>query len=102
MLVCSFVCANRTRDRVCSKHAVFPAPSDWSGQTKMQTSDAMRREKAKLYPAVIVSEAKQSMYRHKERMDCFAALAMTRRDPSSPVGSFGYENSTRCRLAHKS
>src|SRR5215203_6240234 len=28
MLVCSFVSANRTRDRGCSKHAVFPAPSD--------------------------------------------------------------------------
>src|SRR3954470_16938392 len=26
MLVCSFVCANRTRDRGCSKHPVFPAP----------------------------------------------------------------------------
>jgi hypothetical protein len=27
MLVCRFVCANRTRDRGCSKHPVFPAPS---------------------------------------------------------------------------
>jgi hypothetical protein len=27
MLVCSFVSANRTRDRGCSKHPVFPAPS---------------------------------------------------------------------------
>src|SRR5438045_1918748 len=27
MLVCIFVCANRTRDRGCSKHPVFPAPS---------------------------------------------------------------------------
>src|SRR5258705_2800201 len=27
MLVCSFVCANRTRDRGCSKHPVFPALS---------------------------------------------------------------------------
>src|SRR5437879_2384261 len=26
MLVCTFVCANRTRDRGCSKHPVFPAP----------------------------------------------------------------------------
>ena len=32
MLVCSFVCANRTRDRGCSKHPVFPAPSDWRGR----------------------------------------------------------------------
>ena len=27
MLACNFVCANRTRDRGCSKHPVFPAPS---------------------------------------------------------------------------
>jgi len=31
MLVCSFVCANRTRDRGCSKHPVFPAPSEQEG-----------------------------------------------------------------------
>src|SRR5437868_4930009 len=31
MLVCTFVCANRTRDRGCSKHPVFPAPSDKEG-----------------------------------------------------------------------
>src|SRR5215212_506209 len=33
--VCScavLFCANRTRDRGCSKHPVFPAPSDWRGQ----------------------------------------------------------------------
>jgi len=27
MLVCNLLCANRTRDRGCSKHPVFPAPS---------------------------------------------------------------------------
>ena len=43
----------------------------------MQTSGDQRRENAKLYPAVIASEAKQSMLRHKERMDCFASLATT-------------------------
>ena len=43
----------------------------------MQTSGAKRREIAKLYPPVIASEAKQSMPRHKERVDCFATLAMT-------------------------
>ena len=47
MLVCIFVCANRTRDRGCSKHPVFPAPSNFEeGQTKMQASGEMRREKA--------------------------------------------------------
>ena len=63
MLVCSFVSANRTRDRGCSKHPVFPAPSVFEeGQTKIQTSGEMRRENAKLYPAVIASVAKQSIY----------------------------------------
>jgi hypothetical protein len=31
--------------------------------------------------SVIASAAKQSMSRHKERMDCFAALAMTWIEP---------------------
>ena len=54
----------------------------------MQTSGSSCREIAKscqqLQPAkvcqpqhVIASEAKQSIVRHEERMDCFAALAMT-------------------------
>ena len=43
----------------------------------IQNSDAWRREKADLHLAVIASEAKQSISPHKERMDCFAALAMT-------------------------
>jgi hypothetical protein len=43
----------------------------------MQNSDALRRENADLHLAVIASEAKQSISPHKERMDCFAALAMT-------------------------
>src|SRR5438270_8578243 len=29
MLVCTSACANRTRDRGCSVHPVFPAPSDF-------------------------------------------------------------------------
>ena len=29
MLVCTLFCANRTRDRGCSAHPVFPAPSGW-------------------------------------------------------------------------
>src|SRR5438105_10474998 len=31
MLVCTFVCANRTRDRGCSVHPVFAAPSEQEG-----------------------------------------------------------------------
>src|SRR2546426_5842888 len=34
MLVCAFLCANCTRDRGCSVHPVFPAPSDFEGKVK--------------------------------------------------------------------
>src|SRR5437899_8142577 len=61
MLVCIFVCANRTRDRGCSKHPVFPAPSISKRANEMQASGGLRREKAKVYPGVIASAAKQSM-----------------------------------------
>ena len=43
--VCScaaFVCANRTRDRGCSKHPVFPAPSDWRGREVASQPRAIR------------------------------------------------------------
>ena len=32
MLVCTFLCARRARDRGCSAHPAFPAPSDWRGR----------------------------------------------------------------------
>jgi len=32
MLVCILFCANRTRDRGCSEHPVFPAPSHFEGE----------------------------------------------------------------------
>jgi len=44
-----------------------------TGQTSRETGG----ENAKACLAVIASAAKQSMLPHKERMDCFAALAMT-------------------------
>src|SRR4029079_11153358 len=45
---------NRTRDRGCSKHPVFPAPSEQAGGSVMQTSGDQRRENAKSYSVVIV------------------------------------------------
>ena len=44
-----FFCATAPRDRGCSAHPVFPAPSDWREESLRQTSGAMRREIAKLY-----------------------------------------------------
>jgi hypothetical protein len=46
----------------------------------------MRREIADVYLAVIASAAKQSKPQYKERVDCFAALAMT-------VSGFGHNSS---------
>jgi hypothetical protein len=114
MLVCSFVCANRTRDRGCSKHPVFPVPSEQEGGKLQANLGRITSRECETVSTVIASAAKQSMFRHKERMDCFAEpvirrrcaptgwLAMTWKEPLSPVGSFGYESSARCRLAHKS
>src|SRR5215207_7746566 len=55
MLVCSFVCANRTRDRGCSKHPVFPAPSTLFGRAKDDANlGRLRRENANSHSVVIV------------------------------------------------
>src|SRR4029079_15425073 len=51
MLVCASSVRNCTRDRGCSAHPVFPAPSVFEReQTKMQNSGDQRRKIAKLYP----------------------------------------------------
>jgi hypothetical protein len=42
------LCAICTRDRGCSKHPAFPAPSS-SGRMNLQTSGALRREMAETY-----------------------------------------------------
>jgi hypothetical protein len=48
MLVCSFFAQLRTRDRGCSAHPAFPAPS-FEGDNDRQTSGASRRENADVY-----------------------------------------------------
>jgi hypothetical protein len=51
-----------TRDRGCSAHPVFPAPSAFEEGEVTQTSGGSRRENASArHEAVIASEAKQSM-----------------------------------------
>jgi len=59
MLVCVFVCYFCTRDRGCSAHPVFPAPSVFLGRTNLQNSGATCREKAELCLVVVarMSEA---------------------------------------------
>jgi hypothetical protein len=76
-----FCCAHLARETAgaaCTRSSLRPP---FKGRDiEMQTSGKPCRENAKLDPAVIASGAKQSIARHKERMDCFAALAMTGRE----------------------
>src|SRR6185436_14378340 len=60
MLVCAFVCAYCTRDRGCSAHPVFPAPSLFEGERLFQTSGATRRGIVASYSVVIVREGGRS------------------------------------------
>jgi hypothetical protein len=53
MLVCAFFCAQCTRDRGCSAHPVFPAPSIPMGAKKMQSSGTTCREIADTHSLVI-------------------------------------------------
>jgi hypothetical protein len=53
MLVCALPCAHCTRDRGCSAHPVFPAPS--LGESFGKASGASRREIAGLRHAVLPS-----------------------------------------------
>ena len=50
MLVCAPFCAHCTRDRGCSAHPAFPAPSVFEGAKDTQTSGAARRENANPQP----------------------------------------------------
>jgi hypothetical protein len=51
MLVCAFLVRSCTRDRGCSVHPVFPAPSDFREGGKLRANlGRKRRENAKLYP----------------------------------------------------
>jgi len=78
MLVCAFLCANCTRDRGCSVHPVFPAPSHFGGQTK-QSSGEMRRENAKPYPPSLPATNARRLRKGAKR----------RSNPSIPALSYG-------------
>src|SRR2546423_6782366 len=69
------------------RHSLRPLISR-GRENNLQTSGAMRRENAKLFPRhceptgranarPMTGSAKQSMPPQERRMDCFAALAMT-------------------------
>ena len=60
MLVCAFLSASCTRDRGCSRHPAFPAPSDSQEGTSKQASGATRREIVVSHSVVIVREGGRS------------------------------------------
>src|SRR6267154_2047268 len=87
MLVCDFRSAFCTRDRGCSAHPAFPAPSSLR-DNDMQTSGASRRENADVYPLFDIRiefpprhcERSEAIHRAPGlKLDCFVAalLAMT-------------------------
>src|ERR1700736_1398725 len=58
MLVCVFFCACCTRDRGCSAHPVFPAPSFLEERVRTcKTSGAFRRENADAFQQAICNQA---------------------------------------------
>src|SRR5690349_4379870 len=102
MLVCTFVCANRTRDRGCSKHPVFPAPS----MSKRAIEDANLGRSAprdrEIVPGAVARMSEATSGDHSNtapdvasliratsnKLDSFATLVMTRIDRSVPDSSY--------------
>src|SRR3954467_14854928 len=56
MLVCALCCARCTRDRGCSAHPVFPAPSNFSGAR--QTKSKARAHRAARISFVVLAKAR--------------------------------------------
>ena len=77
MLVCALLCAHCTRDRGCSAHPVFPAPSRWRERnfSKPRAQGVARRRNC-IHRHCERSEAIHCHLLHG-KMDCFASLAMT-------------------------
>src|ERR1700716_1883917 len=77
MLMCSlFLCNTHMRPRVRRAPGLPCALSFLEGKAGANLGQIVPRER-ETASSVIASGAKQSMLPHKERMDCFAPLAMT-------------------------
>src|ERR1700736_4863392 len=73
MLVCVFFAQFCTRDRGCSAHPAFPAPSDFKARNYGHNSGEWRREMAKSCPSSSLRGAlatKQSILPLCGAMDC--------------------------------
>jgi hypothetical protein len=72
MLVCAFYLRFCTRDRGCSKHPAFPAPSSLGANDLQGPGERCRGNAEVCLSPVIASEAKQSILPLRGDMDCFA------------------------------
>src|SRR6266581_7505721 len=80
--------AHCTRDRGCSAHPAFPAPSDFQRSRKLHVNlgrNAPREGEATSgWATVIASEGGSNPFlSFCGAMDCFASLAMTGKEPAS-------------------
>src|SRR5437773_8032201 len=87
MLVCSFVCANRTRDRGCSKHPVFPAPSLIS---KRANEDANLGRDAPRDRSVIFSYRRMGRAKRNPSPSAPALMGIASLHPSYRIGVLDY------------
>src|SRR5450756_559230 len=81
MLVCVFLCTCCTRDRGCSAHPVFPAPSDQEGKEVSSKPRAYQAARSRRHVSTSLRVKRSNPYFSLRReMDCFASLAMTLRE----------------------
>ncbi len=77
MLVCVFLCASCTRDRGCSAHPAFPAPSVFGGQASCKArAHRAARMRSHIQPSLRAS-AKQSIFLSVAKWIASLTLAMT-------------------------
>ena len=89
MLVCALLVhiAHEIAGAARIRHSLRPL--SFEGEGYLQSSGAMRRENEKSRFVVIASEAKQSIARRNESMDCFVAYAPVRKRFAFVAGNDG-------------
>ena len=87
MPACSFLLAqNRTRDRGCSKHPVFPAPSDFDeGKEDANLGQFMSRDRERTFSLIGWAKERSAVptMHHRDRCEMVGTLALC--SPYSPV-----------------
>src|SRR5260370_33741146 len=78
MLVCAFLCAICTRDRGCSVHPAFAAPSSREDRAKLRVLRAARRLKHVCNGVIARSESDEAI--HASVMLCYGLLRFARND----------------------